>query len=157
MANFIIECTKPDNKLENKSNDKIKQVETFKSDLTSVWVLYINGASNAQGSGAGLILINFEWIVTKYVLRFNFKTSNNQIEYEALLANLKIAKELDIKNLKVFTDSQLITGQVKSEFKVRDPIMMKYLQKVKDLTSTLKYFEISYISRIENTRADILS
>ena len=35
--------------------------------------------------------------------------------------------------------------------------MMKYLQKVKDLTSTLKYFKIFHVPRIENARVDILS
>ena len=35
--------------------------------------------------------------------------------------------------------------------------MIKYLQKVKDLTSILKYFKISHISRAENTQADVLS
>ena len=35
--------------------------------------------------------------------------------------------------------------------------MMKYLQKVKDLTLTLKYFEISYIPRKKNARANVLS
>ena len=34
--------------------------------------------------------------------------------------------------------------------------MMKYLQKVKDLTVSLKYFEIFHISKIKNARADIL-
>ena len=101
-------------------------------------MLHINGASNAQGSRANLILINFKRIVTEYALWFNFKASNNQTEYEALLTGLKIAKELDIDNLKIFTNSQLITEQVKDEFEAWDPIMMKYLQKVKDLLSTLK-------------------
>ena len=122
-----------------------------------MWVLYIDRASNAQDNGASLILTNSEGIVIEYIFWFNFKSSNNQVEYEALLAGLKIAKELDIENLKVFTDSQLITEQVKDEFEARDPVMMKYLQKVKDLTSTLKYFEISHISRTENARADVLS
>ena len=90
-------------------------------------MLHIDGASNAQGSGAGLILINFEGIVTEYILRFKFKASNNQTKYEVLLAGLKIAKEFEIDNLKIFTDLQLIAGQVKGEFEVRDPIMMKYL------------------------------
>ena len=72
-------------------------------------MLRIDGASNAQDSGASLILINFEEIMTEYALRFNFKASNNQAEYEALLVGLKIAKEYDIDNLKIFTDSQLIT------------------------------------------------
>ena len=44
-------------------------------------------------------------MITEYVLRFNFKASNNQAEYEMLLAGLKITKELDIDNLKIFTDS----------------------------------------------------
>ena len=44
-------------------------------------------------------------MITEYVLRFNFKALNNQAEYEMLLAGLKITKELDIDNLKIFTDS----------------------------------------------------
>ena len=66
---------------------------------------YVDGVANAQDSGADLILIIFERIITEYVLWFNFKASNNQAEYEALLASLKIIKKLDISNLKVFTDS----------------------------------------------------
>ena len=146
------------NNPEDESEDKVKQIATSKkSDLLSVWVLHIDGASNAQDSGAGLILTNSEGVITEYVLRFNFKASNNQAEYKALLAGLRIVKELDIDSLKIFTDSQLIAGQVKSKFEVRDPIIMKYLQNVKDLTSTLKYFEIFYIPRIKNAQADILS
>ena len=83
---------------------------TPEPNSTSIWVLHIDGAFNAQDSGAGVILINFEGIITKYDIRFNFKASNNQVEYEALLASLKIAKELDIDSLKIFTDSQLIAG-----------------------------------------------
>ena len=105
LADFVTEYNIPDNNLEDESNNKIKQVETPEPDSTSIWVLYIDGASNAQGSGVSLILTNFEGIITEYALRFNFKTLNNQAEYEALLAGLKIAKELDIENLKIFTDS----------------------------------------------------
>ena len=78
---------------------------TPEPDLGSTWVLHIDRASSVQSSGASLILINSEGIVTEYALRFNFKASNNQAEYEALLASLKIAKELEINSLKVFTDS----------------------------------------------------
>ena len=76
-TDFVVECTIPDNNTEDESNDKIKSLETPKYDLTSVWVLHIDGTSNAQGSRAGLILINFEGIVTEYAFRFNFKASNN--------------------------------------------------------------------------------
>ena len=104
LADFIVECTIPDNNPKDEANDKIKSVETFKLDLTSTWVLHIDGASNAQDSGTDLILTNFEGVITEYALRFNFKALNNQTKYKALLADLKIAKKLNIDNLKVFTD-----------------------------------------------------
>ena len=74
LTDFVAECIIPDNNLEDESNDKIKPVETPKLDLASTWVLHIDGTSHAQDSGAGLILTNFEEIVTEYALRFNFKT-----------------------------------------------------------------------------------
>ena len=49
-------------------------------------------------------------MVIKYALRFDFKTSNNQTEYEALIVGLKIANDLSVKCLKVFTDSHLVIG-----------------------------------------------
>ena len=64
LIDFIVEGTIPDNNLEDESKNKIKQVETPEPDLTSMWMLHIDGASNAQGSEADLILTNFEGIVT---------------------------------------------------------------------------------------------
>ena len=68
-----------------------------------------------------------------------------------------MARELGIDILRAFSDSQLIVGQVKGEFEARDPTMIKYLQKVKDLVARLRYFEIFHIPRSENARADALS
>ena len=116
LTDFVIECTIPNNKFEDEADDKMKQATTLEPDLTSVWVLHIDRASNAQGSRAGLILTNFEGVITEYAIQFNFKASNNQADYEALLVDLKIIKELDIENLKVFTDSRLIIRQVKGKF-----------------------------------------
>ena len=94
-----------DDNLKDELDGKSKQIETSEADLASIWVLHIDEASNAQGSGASLFLTNSEGIVTKYTLLFNFKASNNQAEHEALLAGLKIAKKLGINNLKIFIDS----------------------------------------------------
>ena len=84
LADFITEHTISDNNSEDRYNDKSKQVETPEADLVSMWVLYIDGASDAQDSGAGLILTNSKGIVTAYAFWFNFKISNNQVEYKAL-------------------------------------------------------------------------
>ena len=68
LADFIVKCTILDNNPEDEANDKIKQAMTSEPDLTSTWVLHIDGASNAQDSRAGLILTNSERVITEYAL-----------------------------------------------------------------------------------------
>ena len=43
-----------------------------------------------------------------YALRFRFKASNNEAEYETLIAGLNLAKEMKVESLEIYTDSQLI-------------------------------------------------
>ncbi|KAM2614280.1 hypothetical protein TB2_028922 [Malus domestica] len=61
------------------------------------WSLYVNGSSNRQGCGAGLVLTTSNKVAMEYALRFKFKASNNKAEYEALLADLRLAKHLGVK------------------------------------------------------------
>ncbi|GKA34672.1 reverse transcriptase domain-containing protein [Tanacetum coccineum] len=43
-----------------------------------------------------------------YALRFEFETTNNEEKYEALLAGLRIAQEMEIAKVAIFLDSQLL-------------------------------------------------
>jgi ribonuclease HI len=76
------------------------------------WILHTDGASNVEGAGACLILVNPEGIELIYALLFNFKTSNSETEYEAHLAGLHLAQDLKVKNLKAHVDSLLVENQV---------------------------------------------
>ena len=53
---------------------------------TPIWTLYIDEASSNEGSGAGLILTDPDGKEVTYALRFEFPASNNEAEYEALIA-----------------------------------------------------------------------
>ncbi|XP_038973024.1 uncharacterized protein Mb2253c-like [Phoenix dactylifera] len=90
-------------------------------------------------------------------MRFEFPASNNAAEYEALIAGLKLAKELGVRNLRAFSDSQLVVNQILGDFEAKEPTMQEYLRKVWDLTSTLSSFHIQHIARSENLGADQLS
>ncbi|KAM1683479.1 hypothetical protein ACFXTN_031645 [Malus domestica] len=71
------------------------------------WSLYVDGSSNQQGCKAGLILTTPDKVAMEYTLRFKFKASTNEAEYEALLAGLRLAKHLGVKQIEIFNDSQL--------------------------------------------------
>lgn len=52
----------------------------------------------------------------RYTLILTFKTVNNEIEYEALIAVLRITKGVDVVSLKVYCDSRLLINQVKGDY-----------------------------------------
>nr|GEW10152.1 reverse transcriptase domain-containing protein [Tanacetum cinerariifolium] len=68
--------------------------------------LFTNGSSCVDGSGAGLILANPKGVEFTYTLRFQFAASNNEAEYEALIAGLRIATQMGVKNVQVNVDSK---------------------------------------------------
>jgi len=59
-------------------------------------------------------------------LKFEFKLSNNQVEYEAIIAGLKLALDLEIKKLICKSDFQLVVGQLKGEFEVKESLLRQY-------------------------------
>ena len=94
-----------------------------------IWRLSVDRAINAQGSGAGLILTSPEGIDIEYVLRFGFQASNNEAEYEAVIAGLNLAHSMEVDQLEVCSDSQLVVRQIEGTYEVKseknDPIPQK--------------------------------
>ena len=98
-----------------------------------IWKLFVYGASNAQGSEAGLILTSPEGIDIEYALRFGFQASNNEADYEAVIAGLNLAHSLEVDQLEVCSDSQLVVRQIEDTYEAKSGRMILYLQKVRDL------------------------
>ena len=111
---------------------ELTQTTHEKNDLP-IWKLFVDGASNAQGSGAGLILTSPEGIDIEYALRFGFHASNNEAEYEAVIAGLNLAHSLEVNQLEVYSDSQLVVRQIEDTYEAKSETMILYLQKVRDL------------------------
>jgi ribonuclease HI len=141
LADFIAEFTPP-----WKEEDELEQDE--------VWTVSIDGSSTKDMGGAGIILVSPENDKLEYAIQRRFCATNNEAEYEALLAGLKLSKNMRIKNLIVKSDSQLIIGQVKGEYEAREDRMKKYLTFVQNLLSHFKKVEFLRISREENVDAD---
>ena len=90
-------------------------------------------------------------------LRFAFKASNNQAEYEALIAGILLAKEMGARVLMAKSDSLLVMGQVTGEFLAKDPQMVTYLEYVQELKSSFVSFEVVHVPKEQNARADLLA
>ncbi|XP_071909707.1 uncharacterized protein [Coffea arabica] len=97
------------------------------------WVLFVDGASSKEGSGAGLLLTSPTGEELTYALRFDFPASNNEVEYEALLTGLRIAHQMGIIAIKVRSDSLLVVHQVRGEYEAKEGVMKRYLAKIQEL------------------------
>ena len=119
----------------------------------SIWKLSVDGAANAQGNGAGLILTSPEGIDIEYVLRFRFHTSNN----EAVIAGLNLAHSLEVDRLEICSDSQLVVRQIEDTYEAKRGRMILYIQKVRELLKTFVLVQVKHVPRAENSRADALA
>nr|GFB26765.1 reverse transcriptase domain-containing protein [Tanacetum cinerariifolium] len=119
--------------------------------------LFTDGSSCVDGSGAGLIFTNPEGVEFTYALRFQFAASNNEAEYEAHFAGLRIATQMGVKNIQVNVDSKLVAIQVLGTYVAKEDNMIKYLEIVKGLVSGFTTFSISQVPRSKNKQADPLS
>ena len=78
----------------------------------------------------------------EYALRLEFSATNNDAEYEAVLAGLEIAKEIGIRSIYIYSDSKLIVNQILGEFQTKGERLTAYLNKAKAFLNKLDYYVI---------------
>jgi len=152
LVKWAIELSEYDISFEPRDPIKAQVLSDFLAELTSSpmqkeeleasWILSVDGATNSKGSGAGIILEDPQGALIEQSLHFAFRASNNQAEYEALIAGMLLAKELGIHNLLAKSDSLLVTGQVSGEYQAKDPLLSRYLEFVRTLADHFHSFNI---------------
>ncbi|XP_033140595.1 uncharacterized protein LOC108870435 [Brassica rapa] len=122
----------------------------------STWLLHVDGSSSKQGSGIGIRLTSPKNEILEQSFRLEFHASNNEAEYEALIAGLRLAHGLKIRNIHAYCDSHLVASQFSGEYKARDEWMDAYLKLVQNLAQEFDCFALTRIPRSENVQADAL-
>ncbi|XP_074347099.1 uncharacterized protein LOC141685922 [Apium graveolens] len=145
LSDFVAEC----------------QFKTKGSDPEEIqprpWLLFVDGLSTSNSGGAGIILIIPEGFKVQQALKFEFQATNNVAEYEALIAGLKLATNLEVDFIDIFGDSQLVAKQISRGFKTHNESMAKYLAMTQELLKKFSSWKLSNVDRTENQWADSLA
>jgi hypothetical protein len=72
------------------------------------WKMHFDGSKMHGGLGAGIVLTSPKGDWLEYVLQIHFTVSNNMAEYEVLIHGLRLAKEMGIRRILCFGDSDLV-------------------------------------------------
>ena len=79
---------------------------------------------------------------------------NNEAKYDAILASLRVARALGVKNLRLRFDSKLIVGQITNEYEAKEERMKKYLQLMRQLIDKFDNVKLELKPREENSAVD---
>jgi ribonuclease HI len=77
--------------------------------------------------------------------------TNNQAEYEALIAALEFASKVKAEEVVCHLDSELVTKQLNGEYSVKNPKLKKLWLRVHDLAKGFKKVSYSNVPRTHPT------
>ena len=120
--------------------------------------LHVDGSSNPKGVGVDIILEGPNQIVIEKLLNCAFRTSNNQVEYKAILASLVLAIEVRAHRIICKTDSKLMVDHFNNEYQIKDPMLLQHYHLNRDIISTsFNEVWIQHVPKGDNVRADTVS
>lgn len=120
---------------------------------------FTDGASrgNPGPAAIGVVLRDQNGVLLGTISQAIGKATNNQAEYQAVIAALKEALRLGAKRVVLYADSELVVRQLNGLYRVREARLKPLYQEVKDLAAKLEGFEAHHIDREANRDADHLA
>ena len=121
------------------------------------WRMHFDGSKMRTGLGAGIVLTSPKGDKLRYVLQVHFAASNNVAKYEALIHGLRLAKELDIRRILCYGDSDLVVQQSPGDWDAKDANMESYRFLVQQLSGYFDGCQFLHVPRNDNEQADALA
>jgi hypothetical protein len=121
LANWAIELGQFDLEFVPRNAIKGQALADFLAELTNlpeaeeerIWIIYVDGSSTKRNGGAGIVIVTPEGEELNGSFRLEFRTTNNEAEYEAVIAGLGLALKLGAESVEVQSDSQVIVGHIR--------------------------------------------
>ncbi|CAA7016454.1 unnamed protein product [Microthlaspi erraticum] len=121
------------------------ELATQEDEQILKWTLHVDGSSSRQGAGVGIRLVSPTGEILEQSIKLGFPASNNEAEYEAIIAGLRLAEAVGAEHVRAFCDSQLVAKQFSGDYDTKDDRMDAYLK------------QDAKIPRSENSEADALA
>lgn len=121
-------------------------------------IIYTDGGArgNPGPAGLGVAIYDADRNLLRTVKKFLGVKTNNQAEYQAVIAALEEAKKLDATVISFFLDSELVVRQLRGEYKIKNSAIAPLAHKVLMLLKSFERVDFSHVPRQQNKIADRL-
>ena len=106
--------------------EKEKPIKCTMEQKDELWKMYFDGSSSKEGAGVGVVMISPGGELVSLMYKLEFVTTNNIVEYEALLLGLRATKDMGIQQISVYGDSELVVQQVRNNYQVKQYLLKVY-------------------------------
>ncbi|KAL0295758.1 UNVERIFIED_CONTAM: hypothetical protein Scaly_3089700 [Sesamum calycinum] len=103
LVNWFVKLSEYDISYLPRTTIKAQALANFVSEMARIslddtpkiknWLLYVDGSSAIHG-GVGIVITSPQGEDLEFAVKFSFKTSDNEAEYEALVIGLKMAHDV---------------------------------------------------------------
>jgi ribonuclease HI len=122
----------------------------------SITIFTDGGARGNPGpAGIGGVIMRGEETLEEFS-NYIGRATNNQAEYQALLAGLDRARQHTDEDVECVLDSELLVKQMNGEYRIKSPELKKLAHQVKHLEESFKSVSYRHTYREDNERADAL-
>jgi len=127
--------------------------------VTASWTVFTDGASrgNPGPSSIGAVVYDSTGKEVHTVSRRLGRATNNEAEYQAVIAGLEAALGLGGGSVDLRMDSQLIVRQLEFRYRVRNARLRPFFERVVELRRQFESFKVTHVPREQNKRADQLA
>ena len=121
--------------------------------------VYSDGAArgNPGQSGAGAVLVEASGQVVDRLGKYLGVQTNNYAEYMGLLIGLRRARELGVREVEVFADSELMIRQLGGRYQVKSPSLRPLYEEALKLLNEFSRVKLVHVPREMNSAADEMS
>lgn len=122
-------------------------------------IIYTDGGArgNPGPAGCGAAIYNEKKELLEGLSKFIGNTTNNQAEYQAVILGLERAKELGVKEIDFFLDSELVVKQLRREYKIKNQDLASRFLEIHNLSQSFRKITYTHVRREFNKEADALA
>ncbi|VVA39507.1 PREDICTED: retrotransposon unclassified [Prunus dulcis] len=118
------------------------------------WNLFFNGSKFETSTRASIVLEDPQGVRYAYSFHLDFESTDNRVEYGALIIGLEMLLELNVQYLAIFEDSQLVLRQLTNEYKCKDLDFVAYYVAAKNLCFEFTEVTVEHIAMAKNLVAN---
>ncbi|XP_075655008.1 uncharacterized protein LOC142625199 [Castanea sativa] len=123
-------------------------------DTSTLWMVHTNRSSVQKMGEVRVVITSSEGDILKYGIQLQFPATNNEVEYEVILMELREARSLGAKNVLLKSDLKLVIGQINGEYEAKESKMQNYLKLTNQMIGKLEQASFIQVPRSQNSEAD---